>query len=116
MKKEDIPSFISSFFKKEYKEEILIKPDEVKRYSYPKSNKYYSPDIEVKHSRGTDFICIEKKFKKSDIQGIIQKWILISNEARKQQGKLWVFTKSSEENKFQGIIDKLGFQADLQVY
>lgn len=115
MKTEEIKNKLTSFFKKKYPKGFEIQEDSNK-YSYNKFGKSYTADSEVVYKDGTDIVCVEKKFTKKDLQENIQKWILLSIKAKKQNGNLYVFTQNDQKANFQTVIDKMKINLELETF
>lgn len=111
MTKEATTDSINKFFKKKYPEGFDY--GELNKYSYSKGSKSYMPDNEIISGNRVDLVCVEKKLLKKDLQENIQKWILLSIQAKKQNGEFFLFTETSQKGDFESLIDRLQLNVKL---
>lgn len=90
-----------------------------KGYSAPKTIGFrnarssFKPDIVAAYGNKKDYYSIEEKYNKTLLPDMISKWILLSLEARKNKGKLFVVVPEKLKESFSSLIEDKQISAEI---
>jgi len=84
-----------------------------KSIGFKNARSSFKPDIIVGYGNKKDYYSIEERFSKSQLSEMISKWILLSLEARKNKGKLFVVVPEKLQNSFDSLIQDKQISAKI---
>ena len=67
-------------------------------------NKTYVPDAVLKYQDHTDFYLVETQMNKKEIPDKISRWIMVSSEARRLGGELFIMAAESVAGKIRDLL------------
>lgn len=88
----------------------LPKPPKLKTSNF---NKTYTVDAIVEYPDHSDFYLVETSLNKKELSDKIGRWIMISSEARKSRGELFIYAGGSVKKKIQELINSKMIRANV---
>lgn len=84
-------------------------------FSFNHSSKSYFSSLEVVYSNHTDIYEFENKFKKDDLNELITKWIMLSIQAKRLSGVLYLVVYRKFKHEFNKVLLEKKIDAEIVI-